>query len=79
MTEQQVMGLYNLQQSSSQAEDALTQGMDALHQSLSETLSSASLGPAGSGNVAEYMGQMALAMSKLATLESFLHQVDVTC
>ncbi|KAJ1436239.1 hypothetical protein SESBI_04268 [Sesbania bispinosa] len=77
LTDQQLMGIYNLQQSSQQAEDALSQGMEALQQSLSETLSSTSLGPAGSGNVAEYMGQMAIAMGKLATLESFLHQADL--
>ncbi|KAG5128576.1 hypothetical protein AAZX31_10G262300 [Glycine max] len=77
LTEQQLMGIYNLQQSSQQAEDALSQGMDALQQSLSETLSSSSLGPSGSGNVAEYMGQMAIALGKLATLENFLHQADL--
>lgn len=75
LTEQQLVGIYNLQQSSQQAEDALTQGMEALQQSLSETLSSTSLGPVGAGNVADYMGQMAIAMGKLANLESFLHQV----
>lgn len=71
------MGICNLQQSSQQAEDALSQGMEALQQSLVETLSSNSLGPAGSGNVADYMGQMAIAMGKLATLENFLHQVII--
>ncbi|XP_022882012.1 transcription factor HBP-1b(c38)-like isoform X1 [Olea europaea var. sylvestris] len=74
LTEQQLMGLCNLQQSSQQAEDALSQGMEALQQSLVETLSS---GPSGSGNVADYMGQMAIAMGKLATLENFLHQADL--
>lgn len=69
------MGICNLQQSSLQAEDALTQGMEALQQSLMETVSSSSLGPAGSGNVADYMGQMAIAMGKLATLENFHRQV----
>lgn len=69
------MGICNLQQSSQQAEDALSQGMEALQQSLVDTLSTASLGPAGSGNVADYMGQMAIAMGKLATLENFLYQV----
>ncbi|KAK7310026.1 hypothetical protein RJT34_07218 [Clitoria ternatea] len=77
LTDQQLMGIYNLQQSSQQAEDALTQGMEALQQSLVETLSSTSLGPTGSGNVADYMGQMAIAMSKLVDLESFLHQADL--
>ncbi|AQL07048.1 Glucose-6-phosphate 1-dehydrogenase 4 chloroplastic [Zea mays] len=75
LTEQQLMGLSNLQQSSQQAEDALSQGMEALQQSLAETLAG-SLGPSGSsGNVANYMGQMAMAMGKLGTLENFLRQV----
>lgn len=75
LTDQQLMGICNLQQSSQQAEDALSQGMEALQQSLVDTLSSGTHGPTGSGNVADYMGQMAIAMGKLATLENFLHQV----
>lgn len=75
LTDQQLMGIYNLQQSSQQAEDALSQGLEALQQSLVETLSSISLGPTDSGNVVDYMGQMALAMGKLADLESFVRQV----
>lgn len=71
------MGICNLQQSSQQAEDALSQGMEALQQSLGETLAG-SLGSSGSsGNVANYMGQMAMAMGKLGTLENFLHQVNM--
>ncbi|CAN1344755.1 Transcription factor TGA6 [Linum perenne] len=66
LTEQQLVGITNLQQSSQQAEDALSQGMEALQQSLSETLSS--------GSVANYMGQMAMAMGKLGTLEGFIRQ-----
>ncbi|XP_022994024.1 transcription factor HBP-1b(c38)-like isoform X3 [Cucurbita maxima] len=77
LTEQQLMGICNLQQSSQQAEDALSQGIEALQQSLVETVSTASIGPASSGNVADYMGQMAIAMSKLTTLENFLHQADL--
>ncbi|CAN1344750.1 Transcription factor TGA6 [Linum perenne] len=68
LTEQQLVGITNLQQSSQQAEDALSQGMEALQQSLSETLSS--------GSVANYMGQMAMAMGKLGTLEGFIRQAD---
>ncbi|XP_074589890.1 transcription factor TGA2.3-like isoform X2 [Curcuma longa] len=76
LTEQQLMGICNLQHSSQQAEDALSQGMEALQQSLAETLAG-SLGPSGSsGNVANYMGQMAMAMGKLGTLENFLRQAD---
>ncbi|KAJ9685321.1 hypothetical protein PVL29_017379 [Vitis rotundifolia] len=77
LTEQQLLGIGNLQQSSQQAEDALSQGMEALQQSLAETLSSGSLGSSGSsGNVANYMGQMAMAMGKLGTLEGFIRQAD---
>lgn len=76
LTEQQLVGITNLQQSSQQAEDALSQGMEALQQSLAETLSSGSLGSSSSsGNVANYMGQMAMAMGKLGTLEGFIRQV----
>ncbi|XP_071926003.1 transcription factor HBP-1b(c38)-like isoform X2 [Coffea arabica] len=77
LTDQQLIGICNLQQSSQQAEDALSQGMEALQQSLVETLSSNSLGPSGSSNVADYMGQMATAMGKLAMLENFLRQADL--
>ncbi|KAK9290226.1 hypothetical protein L1049_008393 [Liquidambar formosana] len=77
LTEQQLMNIYNLQQSSQQAEDALSQGMEALQQSLADTLANGSPGPSGSsGNVANYMGQMAMAMGKLGTLEGFLRQAD---
>lgn len=75
LTEQQLNGICNLQQSSHQAEDALSQGMEALQQSLAETLATGSTG--SSANVAYYMGQMAMAMGKLGTLEGFLQQVMV--
>ncbi|GJV15263.1 transcription factor TGA2.3-like protein [Tanacetum coccineum] len=74
LTDQQLMGICNLQQSSQQAEDALSQGMEALQQSLVDTLS---VGFTSSGNVVDYMGQMAIAMGKIATLENFLHQADL--
>ncbi|KAF8044025.1 hypothetical protein BT93_A2108 [Corymbia citriodora subsp. variegata] len=77
LTDQQLMGLYNLQQTSQQAEDALSQGMEALQQSLAETLANSPPGSTeSSGNVANYMGQMAMAMGKLGTLEGFLRQAD---
>nr|ARE72424.1 bZIP transcription factor family protein [Gossypium hirsutum] len=77
LTEQQLVGIGNLQQSSQQAEDALSQGMEALQQSLAETLSTGSLGSSGSsGNVANYMSQMAMAMGKLGILEGFIRQAD---
>ncbi|MQM06829.1 hypothetical protein Taro_039658 [Colocasia esculenta] len=73
LTEQQVMAVYNLQQSSQQAEDALSQGMDKLQQTLAETLAS---DPLGASDVANYMGQMATAMAKLDALVSFVNQAD---
>lgn len=79
LTEQQLVGISSLQETSQQAEDALSQGMEALQQSLAETLAG-SVGPSGSsGNVANYMGQMAMAMGKLGTLENFLRQVKESC
>jgi transcription factor TGA len=73
LTEQQLLGICNLQQSSQQAEDALSQGMEALQQSLADIVAGGLLG--SSPNVANYMGQMAMAMGKLGTLESFVRQV----
>ncbi|XP_019058899.1 PREDICTED: transcription factor PERIANTHIA-like [Tarenaya hassleriana] len=79
LTDQQFLGICNLQQSSLQAEEALSQGMEALQQSLMETLSSTAslVCPNSPANVADYMGQMAVAMSKLSTLETFLRQADL--
>ncbi|EPS74595.1 hypothetical protein M569_00161 [Genlisea aurea] len=73
LSEQQLVGICNLQQSSQQAEDALTQGLEALQQSLMESLSSNAFGSSNS----EYMEQMTIALSKLAALENFLHQVNI--
>ncbi|KAL6495852.1 hypothetical protein OROGR_030415 [Orobanche gracilis] len=77
LLEQQLVGICNLQQSSQQAEDALSQGMEALQQSHVDTLSPNSFGPRSFGNVSDYMGHMAIAMSKLAALQNFLHQADL--
>ena len=75
LTEQQLVGIYNLQQSSKQAEDALSQGMEALQQPMAETLANGSPGSSGSSeNVANYIGQ-AMDIGKLGTLEGLLHQV----
>ncbi|KAL5545506.1 hypothetical protein UlMin_005193 [Ulmus minor] len=74
LTEQQIMGICGLQQSTQEAEEALSQGLEALHNSLSETLTSDSL--SSPPNMANYMGQMALAINKLSTLEGFVRQAD---
>ncbi|KAH6770998.1 TGACG motif-binding factor 6 [Perilla frutescens var. hirtella] len=76
LTEQQSLAINNLQESSQQAEDALSQGMEALQQSLAETLAGSLSPSSSSGNVANYMGQMAMAMGKLGTLEGFIRQAD---
>ncbi|XP_020255629.1 transcription factor TGA1-like isoform X2 [Asparagus officinalis] len=72
LTEQQVVAVCNLQQSSRQAEDAYSQGMDKLQQTLTESLTSE---PLGSG-VANYIGQMANAMGNMEAFISFATQAD---
>nr|CAB3490933.1 unnamed protein product [Digitaria exilis] len=72
LTEQQVVGICNLRQSSQQAEEALTQGLDQLHQSLADTMAGGSL--IEDANMS-FMGQMALALGQLSNLEGFVIQV----
>ncbi|XP_027366007.1 bZIP transcription factor TGA10-like [Abrus precatorius] len=74
LTEQQILGICGLQQSTQEAEEALSQGLEALNQSLSDTIASDSL--CCTPNMTNYMGQMAVAMNKLSTLESFVRQAD---
>lgn len=69
ITEQQVMGICSLQHSSQQAEEALTQGLDQLHQSLIDTIAG--------GPVIDGMQQMAVALGKLTNLEGFVRQVNL--
>ncbi|OVA00401.1 Basic-leucine zipper domain [Macleaya cordata] len=70
LSDQQLLDVYNLQHSSQQAEDALSQGMDKLQQTLSQTLAG---NPLGAGN---YMSHMAAAMGELEALVSFVNQAD---
>lgn len=67
LTEQQVIGIYSLQHSSQQAEEALSQGLEQLQQSLVDTIAS--------GAVIDGMQQMAMALGKLTNLEGFVRQV----
>ncbi|XP_038900824.1 transcription factor TGA9-like isoform X2 [Benincasa hispida] len=69
ITEQQVMEIYKLQHSSQQAEDALSQGLDQLHQSLTDSVAG--------GPVIDGINHMVLAMDKLSSLQGFLHQADI--
>ncbi|CAI9785868.1 unnamed protein product [Fraxinus pennsylvanica] len=68
LTEHQVVGIYSLQQSSQQAEEALSQGLEQLHQSLISTIAS--------GSVNDSMHHMAVAFGKLTSLERFVRQAD---
>ncbi|KAG6638342.1 hypothetical protein CIPAW_10G028400 [Carya illinoinensis] len=74
LTEQQILGICGLQQSTQEAEEALSQGLDALNQSLVDTITADSL--SCPPNMANYMGQMAMAINKLSTLEGFVRQAD---
>ncbi|XP_031473824.1 bZIP transcription factor TGA10 isoform X2 [Nymphaea colorata] len=74
LAEQQFLGICSLQQSSQQAEDSLSQGMENLYRSLSHTVASGSLN--SPANMANYMGQMAIAMNKLSNVEDFIVQAD---
>ncbi|KAJ6425871.1 hypothetical protein OIU84_026449 [Salix udensis] len=76
LTEQQILGIYGLQQSTQENEDALSQGLEALNQSLSDTIAAESL--SCPPNMANYMGQMAVAMNKLSALEGFVRQVKLS-
>ncbi|KAL5226726.1 hypothetical protein ABZP36_014991 [Zizania latifolia] len=68
------MGIYNLKQSSEQAEEALAQGLQQLHLSLSDTVAAGTLNDLP--GVPNYMNLMAIALEKLASLESFYQQAD---
>ncbi|XP_062146008.1 transcription factor TGA3 isoform X2 [Alnus glutinosa] len=70
LTDQQVLRVCNLRQSSQQAEDALSQGMEKLQQSLSQGIGAQSV------NAGNYGSQMAAAMDKLEALEGFVIQAD---
>lgn len=73
LSEQQLIAICGVQQSTQEAEEALSQGLDSLTTSLSETISSDSL--TLPPNMNSYMAHMALAINKLSTLEGFVRQV----
>ncbi|PNX79326.1 TGACG-sequence-specific DNA-binding protein TGA-2.1-like [Trifolium pratense] len=62
------MGMYGLRHSSQQAEEALSQGLDQLQQSLVDTIAG--------GPLVDGVQQMVVAMGKLSNLEGFLRQAD---
>lgn len=71
MTDSQFYDVFNLTQSCQQAEDALSQGMDKLQQTLAETVAAGHLGDL----VSYYNPQPGTAMEKLVALVSFVNQV----
>ncbi|XP_078182283.1 transcription factor TGAL5-like isoform X2 [Carex rostrata] len=75
-TDQQLLRLCGLQQSSQQAEEALSQGLEQLHQFLSATLSSGPLSTDVGADVNSYAGLMAIAIENISSLEKFVRQAD---
>ncbi|MCD9640210.1 bZIP transcription factor tga10 [Datura stramonium] len=83
LTENQLLGICGLQQTTQEAESVLSQGLEALNQSLSDTIIASSdiafLGNNNNNNnenMGNYMGQMSVAINKLSTVEAFLRQAD---
>lgn len=74
LTELQLLGISKLQHSAQETEEALSQGLEALYQSLADTIISNTF--SFTSNMANYMGQMAIAVNKLSSLESFIRQAD---
>lgn len=71
LTEQQALDVHNLKQSCEQAEEALSQGMDKLQQTLADTIGTDRLGEG------IYTSEMAnTAIEKLEALVSFVNQAD---
>ncbi|KAI3762055.1 hypothetical protein L1987_52478 [Smallanthus sonchifolius] len=66
----QLMKVRSLRQSCEQAEEALTQGMEKLQQTLAQSITIDIMGPAS------YNTQMNCAMERLEALEIFLNQAD---
>ncbi|KAI9072691.1 hypothetical protein K1719_045338 [Acacia pycnantha] len=68
VAEQQIFGMCELRQSTQQAEEALSQGLDQLQHSLLHTVVG--------GLAVDGVQQMFLAMTKLSNLEAFIRQAD---
>ncbi|KAB2052028.1 hypothetical protein ES319_A12G091500v1 [Gossypium barbadense] len=70
LTDQQIFEVCNLKQSCQQAEDALSQGMEKLQETVSATLAAGQLGQG------TYFPLVAMAMEKLEALVCFVNQAD---
>jgi transcription factor TGA len=80
LTEQQAAGVYGVQQSAREREEALDRDLHATHHALSDAVSSDSLllFPPGTGATAYSdvaMAHLSLAISNLSSLEAFVRQV----
>uniref|UniRef100_A0A7N0RIX1 BZIP transcription factor n=1 Tax=Kalanchoe fedtschenkoi TaxID=63787 RepID=A0A7N0RIX1_KALFE len=75
LTDEQAVGICGLQRSMEQAEAALSHGLEELNQSLSDAIVYDSL-TSPPRDMTNYMGQMAMAASKLSVLEGFVRQAD---
>ena len=73
LNERQIMGVNNLRLSSQQAEDALSQGLEKLQQSLVHNLTADQL------IIGNFEFLMAAAMEKTEALEGFVNQVILSC
>ncbi|BAH91572.1 Os02g0194950 [Oryza sativa Japonica Group] len=81
LTEQQAAGVYGVQQSAREREEALDRDLHATHHALSDAVSSDSLllFPPGTGATAYSdvaMAHLSLAISNLSSLEAFVRQAD---
>ncbi|CAA7405367.1 unnamed protein product [Spirodela intermedia] len=74
LTEQQLVGIGSLQQSSQQTEEVLSQGLDQLQRSMAEAVAGELL--CDGLNVGNHVNQMAAALGKVFDLEGFLRQAD---
>lgn len=90
LTERQLASVHGLQQSSQQAEEGISQRVQALQQSVAETLASSGspclpvpagrAPPPGDDAAPDCSGTMAAAVAKLGALESLVHEVQYsTC
>ncbi|KAJ0974661.1 hypothetical protein J5N97_016626 [Dioscorea zingiberensis] len=77
LSAEQLGKIRDLKQFTEKAEDVLVRGVESVQQALAEILASGFTGSSGSlGNVANYMGQMAMAVGKLQTIEKFVCEAD---
>ncbi|KAK3132420.1 hypothetical protein QOZ80_6AG0521170 [Eleusine coracana subsp. coracana] len=70
LSEGQILGIYNLQQSLQEREEALSKGIEAIQHTISDIMASPDVAPP------TFMGHISLAMNKAASMEDFVRQAD---